>query len=90
MEIKVTQADNSQLKPRPSDESQIGFGDIFTDHMFLLDYESGTGWHNARIDPYQMISLDPAAVGIHYGQEIFEGLKAHRTGHGRSEKTHSP
>ena len=40
MEIKVTQADNSDLKPRPADESQIGFGDIFTDHMFLMDYES--------------------------------------------------
>lgn len=77
MEIKVTQANNSDLKPRPADESQIGFGDIFTDHMFLMDYESGTGWHNPRIEPYRNISIDPAAMGIHYGQEIFEGLKAY-------------
>jgi len=45
MEIKVTQTNNNDLKSRPTDESQIGFGDIFTDHMFLMDYESGTGSH---------------------------------------------
>ena len=63
MEIKVTQANNSDLKPRPADESQIGFGDIFTDHMFLMDYESGTGWHNPRIEPYRNISIDPYLWG---------------------------
>jgi branched-chain amino acid aminotransferase len=77
MEIKVTQADTSQLKSRPTDESKLGFGDIFTDHMFLMDYKSGAGWHNPRIEPYHNISIDPAAMGIHYGQEIFEGLKAY-------------
>ena len=77
MEIKVSQADTSQLKPKPTDESKLGFGDIFTDHMFLMDYKSGAGWHNVQIEPYHNISIDPAAMGIHYGQEIFEGLKAY-------------
>jgi branched-chain amino acid aminotransferase len=77
MEIKVTQAGTSQMKPRPEDESKLGFGDITTDHLFLMDYKAGTGWHNARIEPYGNISIDPAAMGIHYGQEIFEGLKAY-------------
>ena len=77
MEIKVTKADTSQLKSRPTDESKLGFGDIFTDHMFLMEYKSGAGWHNPRIEPYHNISIDPAAMGIHYGQEIFEGLKAY-------------
>ena len=77
MDIKVNRADTRQLKPKPTDESKLGFGDIFTDHMFLMDYAAGTGWHNPRIEPYQAISVDPAAMGIHYGQEIFEGLKAY-------------
>lgn len=78
MKIQITQVDPSQLKPKPSDESKLGFGDIFTDHMFAMDYESEKGWVNPRIEPYGSISIDPAAMGIHYGQEIFEGLKAYR------------
>lgn len=77
MEISITQADPGQLKPKPKDDSNLGFGDIFTDHMFLMNYESGKGWINPRIKPYTNISIDPAAMGIHYGQEIFEGLKAY-------------
>ncbi|MDY6970700.1 MAG: branched-chain amino acid aminotransferase [Thermodesulfobacteriota bacterium] len=77
MEIKLTQADPDQLKPKPEDESKLGFGDILTDHMFLMDYESEKGWFNPRIEPYGDISIDPAAMAIHYGQEIFEGLKAY-------------
>ena len=78
MKIQITQVDPAQLKPKPSDESKLGFGDIFTDHMFAMDYESEKGWVNPRIEPYGSISIDPAAMGIHYGQEIFEGLKAYR------------
>jgi branched-chain amino acid aminotransferase len=78
MDIKLSQADPSQLKPKPADESQLGFGDIYTDHMFLMDYDSGTGWVNPRIEPYHSLSIDPAAMALHYGQEIFEGLKAYR------------
>ncbi len=78
MEIKVIQADDDQKKPKPADESQLGFGSIFTDHMFLMEYEAGRGWFDARIEPYRELSIDPAAMALHYGQEIFEGLKAYR------------
>ncbi|KKC48665.1 branched-chain amino acid aminotransferase [Paenibacillus sp. D9] len=59
------------------------FGTRFTDHMFILDYDKGQGWHDGRIVPYQPISLDPAAKVFHYGQTIFEGLKAYLTADGR-------
>lgn len=68
----------SAPKPKPK-ASDIGFGKYFTDHMFILDYDAGKGWHDARIQPYQPITLDPAAKVFHYGQAIFEGLKAYRT-----------
>lgn len=67
------------LKPKPADESKLGFGKIFTDHMFIMNYTGEKGWHNARIVPYGPIALDPAATCLHYGQLIFEGLKAYRT-----------
>ena len=76
MEIKTTQVKPGQLKPKPSDESSLSFGDIFTDHMLLMDYETGKGWFDPRIVPYGNFSIDPAAMGIHYGQEIFQGQKA--------------
>jgi len=75
MEIKVNLA--THLKEKPTDESKLGFGRIFTDHMLLMDYDTDRGWHNARIEPYGALKLDPAAVCLHYGQEIFEGLKAY-------------
>jgi branched-chain amino acid aminotransferase len=78
MEIKVTQVKADQMKEKPADESKLGFGDIFTDHMFLMDYERGKGWINPRIEPYKHLSLDPAAMVLHYGQEVFEGLKTYR------------
>ncbi|RLB22556.1 MAG: branched chain amino acid aminotransferase, partial [Deltaproteobacteria bacterium] len=78
MEIQIQKAAPGQMKPKPQDESQLGFGDIFTDHMFLMDYETGKGWHAPRIEPYRDLSLHPAAMVLHYGQEIFEGLKAYR------------
>ena len=66
-------------KEKPADENHLGFGKLFTDHMFLMDYETGKGWHNARVVPYAPFSLDPACVVFHYAQELFEGLKAYRT-----------
>jgi len=78
MEIKVNPAGADRLRQKPADESKLGFGDILTDHMFLMDWEKGKGWFNARIVPYGPLSVDPAAMAIHYGQEIFEGLKAYR------------
>ena len=60
-------------------EDQLGFGRIFSDHMFVMDYEDGKGWQNARIIPFGQISLHPASTVLHYGAEVFEGLKAYRT-----------
>jgi len=78
MEIKVTPAKPEQMKKKPTDESKLGFGDIFTDHMFLMDFEEGKGWFNPRIEPYRELSINPAAIALHYGQEVFEGLKTYR------------
>lgn len=71
------------LKQKPTDETKLGFGHIFTDHMFIMNYDTGEGWHDARIVPYQNLSLSPAAMCLHYGQEVFEGLKAYRTSEGK-------
>lgn len=81
MNIKIELAEN--LKDKPSDESKLGFGHVFTDHMFVMNYDTGEGWHDPRIIPYQNISLSPAAMCLHYGQEVFEGLKAYRTAEGK-------
>jgi branched-chain amino acid aminotransferase len=75
MEIKMHPT--TRPKEKPSDESKLGFGQIFTDHMLLMDYDTAQGWHNARIEPYGAVPLDPAAACLHYGQMIFEGLKAY-------------
>lgn len=62
-------------KTRPSADS-LGFGRYFTDHMFLASYSTQKGWHNLRITPYEPIPLDPGASVLHYGQALFEGMKA--------------
>ncbi|MBQ9329117.1 MAG: branched-chain amino acid aminotransferase [Solobacterium sp.] len=77
MDIKITRAET--LKEKPADETKLGFGKIFTDHMFLMDYDAGVGWHDARIEPYHPFSIAPGCVILHYAQEVFEGLKAYRT-----------
>jgi len=69
-------------KPKP-DPNTLKFGKTFSDHMFVMDYETGKGWHDGRIVPYGPLSLDPAAAVFHYGQEMFEGMKAYRTKEGR-------
>ena len=81
-EIKVTLTKNP--KKKPADESKLGFGSIFTDHMFVMNYDEGQGWHDPRIVPYGPIELDPAAMCLHYGQEVFEGMKAYKTADGRA------
>jgi branched-chain amino acid aminotransferase len=73
--LRVTKA--STLKTRPKD-SDLGFGQIFTDHMFLADFQEEKGWYDPRIEPYGPISLDPAAAVLHYSQAVFDGLKAFR------------
>lgn len=79
LEIKVTKTTNPKKKP----EGELGFGRIFTDHMFTMTYSEGKGWHDAEIKPFEDLSLSPAAVVFHYGQEIFEGLKAYKDEDGK-------
>ena len=76
MEISLTKSTTIGQKPCPED-SKLGFGKYTTDHMFLMDYTRNKGWHDARIEPYGDLRLDPAAMVLHYNQEVFEGLKAY-------------
>ena len=76
LDIKIVKTTAPKEKP---DESKLGFGKIFTDHMFLMDYDPEKGWHDPRVVPYEPFRLDPACVVFHYAQELFEGLKAYRT-----------
>lgn len=80
MDIRIERTQTP--KPLP-DESTLGFGRIFTDHMLVVDYTKGRGWHDARIVPYGPLTLDPAAAVLHYGQELFEGMKAFRGDDGK-------
>lgn len=74
---------NPEPKAKP-DPDTLRFGTEFTDHMFIMDYEDGKGWFNGRIIPYGPLVLDPAAVVFHYGQEMFEGLKAYKSPEGKT------
>ncbi len=76
MNISITKTTQPKEKP---DVNKLGFGRYFTDHMFIMDYETGKGWHNPRIVPYGPLALDPSTMIFHYGQGIFEGLKAYKT-----------
>ncbi len=76
MEIKISRAETDRTRPK---DSALGFGQVFTDHMFVMDYSKDAGWHDARIVPYADFSISPAAMVFHYGQAIFEGLKAYKT-----------
>ena len=69
-------------KEKPKDESKLGFGHIFTDHMLVMPYDEGQGWHDPVIMPYGDITLSPSAMCLHYGQTVFEGLKAYRRADG--------
>ena len=66
-------------REKPQDMSKVKFGKTFSDHMFLMNYDSQKGWHDARIVPHAPIPMDPGAMVFHYAQEIFEGMKAYRT-----------
>ncbi|MEW6335219.1 MAG: branched-chain amino acid aminotransferase [Thermodesulfobacteriota bacterium] len=78
MEIRVLEASPEKRKAKPADESQLGFGKIFSDHFFTMSYHTGQGWHDPLIEPYRPLQLDPTAMCLHYAQEIFEGMKAYR------------
>ena len=79
MEIPVTSPRRYMMRRKIEDESKLGFGQYFSNHMFLLNFDRKNGWHNPRIEPYGPFSMDPASVVLHYGQEVFEGLKAYNT-----------
>ena len=76
LDIKIERTTTPKAKPAAG--QKLGFGKIFTDHMFVMNYTEGQGWHDARVVPFQNISLSPAAMVYHYGQEMFEGLKAYK------------
>ena len=79
MNITITKNPN----PAPlTPEDKLGFGRVFSDHMFMMDWEAGRGWYDARIVPFGRIDLHPASTVLHYGAEIFEGLKAYRRADG--------
>lgn len=79
-ELEIVQSTSKKDKPS---QDQVPFGTIFTDHMFTMEYEAGKGWFEPKIVPYAPLTLDPAAMIFHYGQTVFEGLKAYRTEEGR-------
>ena len=76
LDIKINLTETPAAKPAKG--QKLGFGKIFTDHMFIMNYTEGKGWHDPRIEPFHNISLSPAAMVYHYGQEMFEGLKAYK------------
>ncbi len=78
--FSVTLTTSPKAKPDPE---HLPFGKIFTDHMFIMDYDIEKGWHDGRIVPYGPLELDPASTVFHYGQEMFEGLKAYKTAEGK-------
>ncbi len=80
MNIKITKTKEPKQHP---EADKLGFGKYFTDHMFIMDYDEGEGWHDARIIPYGPLMMSPASTALHYGAEIFEGMKAYRTKDGK-------
>lgn len=78
MENKIEITLSTAKKEKPKSD-QLEFGRVFTDHMFIMDYSVTKGWYDPRIVPYEPISLSPSSMVFHYGQTVFEGLKAYRT-----------
>ena len=76
MNIPVTRTTNP--KPRPEDETKLGFAKYFTDHMFVMEYDEGKGWHSPRVEPHAPFLIEPASAVLHYAQMMFEGMKAYR------------
>lgn len=75
---------NEHLKPKYADATQLKFGKLFTDYMLTWQYTAGQGWHDGKIEPYANFQIDPASMVLHYGQEIFEGLKAYKSDDGKT------
>jgi len=77
MNLKVDLLPLGQRKQKPADPLKLEFGTTFTDHMFTMSYRGGQ-WTDPSIGPFQPLSLNPAAMCLHYGQGVFEGMKAYR------------
>ena len=77
-DLQIETVISQNKKPKP-DPDHLVFGHTFTDHMFMMDYTEGEGWHHPRIVPYQPLTLEPSCMVFHYGQSVFEGLKAYVT-----------
>lgn len=82
MNFKIEPVAQDARRPKPEDESKLGFGKIYSDHMFMMRWTPNTGWTDARVQPFGDLTLSPAALVLHYGQTIFEGLKAYRNPRG--------
>lgn len=78
--FSITKTTNPKQKPDPD---TLRFGQVFTDHMFIMEYSPEKGWHNGRVQPYAPLQIDPAAAVFHYAQEMFEGLKAYKSKEGK-------
>jgi len=79
-EFPVTKTKKPKTKPDPDN---LKFGELFTDHMFIMEFTKGKGWHDGKIVPYAPLQIEPAAAVFHYAQEMFEGLKAYKAKDGR-------
>jgi len=73
--IRITRTATKKEKPKDKD---LAFGNVFTDHMFVMDFQEEKGWYDPRVEPYGPFPMDPATAVLHYGQGLFEGLKAYR------------
>jgi len=78
-EFKIIKNESPKAKP---DQTALGFGKYYTDHMFIMGYDEGQGWHDGRIVPYGPLPIDPAACTLHYAQMTFEGMKAYKNPEG--------
>ncbi|MFZ3577306.1 branched-chain amino acid aminotransferase [Virgibacillus sp. DJP39] len=85
MEERTINVDLCSTKKEKPKSDQLQFGRVFTDHMFIMDYTDSIGWHDARIVPYQPLTIDPSAMVFHYGQSVFEGLKAYLSPNGEAQ-----
>lgn len=81
MNIKIKKT--KSLKNKPTADEEVTFGSVYTDHMFIMDYNKEKGWHNPRIEEYKDFKISPAALVFHYGQSTFEGMKAYKTKKGK-------
>ena len=83
MKFEIMPLPADKMKTKLEDQSKLGFGKHFADRMLLAEWHAGKGWYDARIKPYEPFVLDPSCMVFHYGQEIFEGLKAYKWADGR-------